>query len=202
VPVKNNNKGPYVESLCLSINSYRIKPVPKLHSLQDLLCQLCIANPQCFSPIEVLFSQINVIRSNPLLLRIYYLIDSLKHSLFLRIQQFSLFFYCNENPPHHTASLQYIHNLSHSHRSIMSWTMESTKISHTMPHVQAQLQTLPYSIYDFSSHSASYHPRNIMENKPMDQSSRWSSGTNNQMQYIMLKLDRPAIVRILFLNQC
>jgi hypothetical protein len=32
----------------------------------------------------------------------------------------------------------------------------------------------------------------------MDQSSRWSSGTNNQMQYITLKLDRPAIVRILF----
>ncbi|CAO3664670.1 unnamed protein product [Umbelopsis ramanniana] len=59
---------------------------------------------------------------------------------------------------------------------------------------QALLQTLPYSIWDFSSHSASYHPRNIMENNPMDQSSRWSSGTNNQMQYITLKLDRPAIV--------
>lgn len=80
----------------------------------------------------------------------------------------------------------------------MPWSKPSSKSDLTMTVNQAQLQTLPYSIWDFSSHSASYHPRNIMENKPMDQSSRWSSGTNNQMQYIMLKLDKPAIVRILF----
>ncbi|KAM3578390.1 hypothetical protein VKS41_009136 [Umbelopsis sp. WA50703] len=62
----------------------------------------------------------------------------------------------------------------------------------------SQFDKLSYTIHDFSSHSASYHPRNIMDCRPWDQSSRWSSGTNNQMQYIILKLDNPAIVRILF----
>jgi Muskelin N-terminus len=80
----------------------------------------------------------------------------------------------------------------------MAWSKDPLRNHLTMSVNQALLQTLPYSIWDFSSHSASYHPRNIMENNPMDQSSRWSSGTNNQMQYITLKLDRPAIVRILF----
>lgn len=70
--------------------------------------------------------------------------------------------------------------------------------NHVMSIDNPQFDKLSYSIQDFSSHSASYHPRNIMECRPWDQSSRWSSGTNNQMQYITLKLDNPAIVRILF----
>jgi hypothetical protein len=34
-----------------------------------------------------------------------------------------------------------------------------------------------------------------MVNKPADQSSRWSSGSNNQMQFITLQLEKPSIVR-------
>ncbi|KAI9001723.1 Muskelin N-terminus-domain-containing protein [Gaertneriomyces semiglobifer] len=55
-------------------------------------------------------------------------------------------------------------------------------------------EKLGYDICSWSSHSASYHPKNIMINKPQDQSSRWSSGSNNQMQYITLKLDKLSIV--------
>ncbi|KAI8924913.1 Muskelin N-terminus-domain-containing protein [Entophlyctis helioformis] len=54
---------------------------------------------------------------------------------------------------------------------------------------------LDYDIAAYSSFSASYHPKHIMVNKPHDQSSRWSSGSNNQMQYILLKLDHMAIVQ-------
>lgn len=58
-----------------------------------------------------------------------------------------------------------------------------------------KLHKLTYDIEACSSHSASYHPKNIMANKPQDQSSRWSSGSNNQMQFITLKLDNMALVR-------
>ncbi|CAG8466882.1 18677_t:CDS:10, partial [Racocetra persica] len=39
-----------------------------------------------------------------------------------------------------------------------------------------------------------YHPRNIMEDKPSEQSSRWSSKSNDQMQYVLIKLESMAIV--------
>ncbi|KAJ3106961.1 Muskelin 1, intracellular mediator containing kelch motif [Phlyctochytrium planicorne] len=55
-------------------------------------------------------------------------------------------------------------------------------------------QKLPYDIHAWSSHSASYYPKNIMVNKPNDQSSRWSSKSNDQMQYITIKLDKVSIV--------
>ena len=55
-------------------------------------------------------------------------------------------------------------------------------------------QKLEYDIHAWSSHSASYHPKNILVNKPTDQSSRWSSGTNDQMQFITLKLDKLSVV--------
>lgn len=54
---------------------------------------------------------------------------------------------------------------------------------------------LAYSIHSYSSHAASYHPRNILVNKPGDQSSRWSSASNNHNQFVLLRLDRPAIVQ-------
>jgi hypothetical protein len=63
-------------------------------------------------------------------------------------------------------------------------------------------EVVKYSIHAWSSHSASYHPRNIMVNNPNDQSSRWSSGSNNQLQFITLKLDKMAIVRILLSVCC
>jgi len=62
------------------------------------------------------------------------------------------------------------------------------------------IEKLKYSIHAWSSHSASYHPKNIMVNKPQDQSSRWSSNSNNHMQYITIKLDKMSIVSILFNN--
>ena len=61
-------------------------------------------------------------------------------------------------------------------------------------------EKLKYNIHAWSSHSASYHPKNIMVNKPQDQSSRWSSNSNNHMQYITIKLDKMSIVSILFNN--
>ncbi|OUM65195.1 hypothetical protein PIROE2DRAFT_7825 [Piromyces sp. E2] len=54
-------------------------------------------------------------------------------------------------------------------------------------------EKLKYSIHDWSSHSASYHPKNIMVNKPQDQGSRWSSNSNNHMQYITVKLDKMSV---------
>jgi hypothetical protein len=59
------------------------------------------------------------------------------------------------------------------------------------------LDLLPYEVTAWSSYSAQYHPKNIIVSKPSDQSSRWSSGANNQQQYITLKLSQPAIVRTL-----
>ncbi|RUP18673.1 Muskelin N-terminus-domain-containing protein, partial [Jimgerdemannia flammicorona] len=62
------------------------------------------------------------------------------------------------------------------------------------PHKIAPIEKIPYDIHAFSSHSPAYHPRNILEDKPSDQSSRWSSGTNDHMQYITIKLEKMAIV--------
>lgn len=46
----------------------------------------------------------------------------------------------------------------------------------------AQKVELPYTVEAWSSYSANYHPRNILLDKPTDQASRWSSGSNNQVQ--------------------
>ncbi|KAG0021912.1 Muskelin 1, intracellular mediator containing kelch motif [Entomortierella chlamydospora] len=54
-------------------------------------------------------------------------------------------------------------------------------------------RVLDYDVHSCSSYSASYLPENIKTNNPQDQSSRWSSGSNNQMQYIMIKLKTMAI---------
>lgn len=52
---------------------------------------------------------------------------------------------------------------------------------------------LPYTVVDYSSFSGTYHPNNIRENKPSDQSSRWSSAAHDHDQYITLRLERPAV---------
>ncbi|KAF9166955.1 hypothetical protein DFQ26_006354 [Actinomortierella ambigua] len=56
-------------------------------------------------------------------------------------------------------------------------------------------RVLDYDVHSCSSYSASYLPENIKVSNPQDQSSRWSSGSNNQMQYIMIKLKKMAIAR-------
>lgn len=58
-----------------------------------------------------------------------------------------------------------------------------------------QQTKLKYDIHSCSSHSPNYPPKNIIICKPNDQSSRWSSGVNNQLQYVMLKLDQVSIVQ-------
>lgn len=63
-------------------------------------------------------------------------------------------------------------------------------------------RVLDYDVHSCSSYSALYLPENIKVNNPQDQSSRWSSGSNNQMQYIMIKLKTMAIARILFFFFC
>jgi hypothetical protein len=62
-------------------------------------------------------------------------------------------------------------------------------------------QPISYDINDWSSHSASYLPEHIKVNKPQDQSSRWSSGSNNQMQFITVKLEQMSIISISPLTQ-
>ncbi|XP_037092841.1 muskelin-like isoform X2 [Pollicipes pollicipes] len=58
-----------------------------------------------------------------------------------------------------------------------------------------QMLKLSYDIHDYSSFSGGYVPKNIAEDKPSDQASRWSSENNNPPQYIILKLKQPAILR-------
>lgn len=54
-------------------------------------------------------------------------------------------------------------------------------------------EPLPYHIYDHSSFSGPYHPRNICVNDPTEQSSRWSSNSHDQSQYVTIKLEKPAV---------
>ncbi|XP_028414469.1 muskelin-like [Dendronephthya gigantea] len=55
-------------------------------------------------------------------------------------------------------------------------------------------QKLKYSVHSCSSFSANFHPDNILEDKPNDQNSRWTSETHHPTQYITLKLEKPAAV--------
>jgi len=55
--------------------------------------------------------------------------------------------------------------------------------------------SLPYTIHNFSSHSAAYHPVHIIKNNPQDQASRWSSAANDQNQFIIVKFVGMAVVK-------
>ncbi|XP_027058035.1 muskelin-like [Pocillopora damicornis] len=57
-----------------------------------------------------------------------------------------------------------------------------------------ETRVLTYTIHKCSSYSANYLPTNILEDKPNDQSSRWSSDSNYPPQFLILKLEKPAIV--------
>ncbi|XP_043287689.1 muskelin isoform X2 [Venturia canescens] len=56
-------------------------------------------------------------------------------------------------------------------------------------------KTLEYRIYKCSSYSSTYVPENILTDKPLDQTSRWSSDNDKQPQFLVLKLQSPAIVK-------
>lgn len=60
--------------------------------------------------------------------------------------------------------------------------------------VTEDVSCLSYTVYKWSSFSGEYLPSNILEDKPHDQKSRWSSETNDPPQYLLLQLTRPAIV--------
>lgn len=53
---------------------------------------------------------------------------------------------------------------------------------------------LPYNVIKSSSSSGTFLPECILEDKPSEQSSRWSSETNTPPQYLLLRLEQPAIV--------
>ncbi|KAI0239365.1 hypothetical protein L0F63_003758 [Massospora cicadina] len=55
--------------------------------------------------------------------------------------------------------------------------------------------TLKYSIHSWSSHSANFHPDNILVDDPKDQASRWSTDSNKQSQFITLELEKLSIVQ-------
>ncbi|KAI9257656.1 muskelin 1, intracellular mediator kelch motif-containing protein, isoform CRA_a [Sporodiniella umbellata] len=60
--------------------------------------------------------------------------------------------------------------------------------------VKAEPKTpLQYTIHSYSSHSGSYHPYNISVDDPLEQSSRWSSGSHDQTQYVTLELEKPVV---------
>lgn len=66
---------------------------------------------------------------------------------------------------------------------------------HEVPCAANDLVELQYAISDVSSFSANYFPENIKYNLKHDQSSRWSSATNNNMQFLTVKLERDAILQ-------
>lgn len=57
---------------------------------------------------------------------------------------------------------------------------------------------LPYVIHDYSSHSGSYLPQNIMVNNPTQQASRWSSGLHDHEQFITIRFEKPVVARKFF----
>ncbi|XP_022128529.2 muskelin [Pieris rapae] len=57
-----------------------------------------------------------------------------------------------------------------------------------------EILKLNYKIHKYSSFSAHYVPENILVNNPSDQLSRWFTDSSTSSQFIVLKLDSPAIV--------
>jgi len=66
-------------------------------------------------------------------------------------------------------------------------------VSHDLSSIPSE--KLKYNIHSWSSYSPTYHPKNIMVNRPQDQSSRWSSNSNDHMQFVTIKLDKMSIVK-------
>jgi len=57
-----------------------------------------------------------------------------------------------------------------------------------------RLQRLDYAVAAWSSYSSGYKPEHVLEHKPHDQASRWSSASNDQNQFLVLGLREPALV--------
>ncbi|XP_064633309.1 muskelin-like [Lineus longissimus] len=63
-----------------------------------------------------------------------------------------------------------------------------------MAAISRERHFLKFSVHKWSSYSSNYYPENVTFDKPSDQSSRWSSDSNNPPQFLTLKLELPAIV--------
>ncbi|XP_033744964.1 muskelin-like isoform X1 [Pecten maximus] len=59
----------------------------------------------------------------------------------------------------------------------------------------AGTQILKYTVHKWSSFSYNYVPENVYVDSPSDQSSRWSSDSNHPPQFLILKLERPSVVK-------
>jgi hypothetical protein len=70
-----------------------------------------------------------------------------------------------------------------------------------VPREDSALAPLPYSIDCCSGYSADYEPARILCDRPSDQSSRWSSASNNSQQFVQLRLERPAIVQRIYFGK-
>ncbi|AFM97815.1 hypothetical protein EHEL_020590 [Encephalitozoon hellem ATCC 50504] len=57
---------------------------------------------------------------------------------------------------------------------------------------------IPYEIHSYSTYASVYVPNNIKKNDPMDPNSRWSTSTNDHLQYIILKVPPSLVVTITF----
>nr|AGE95508.1 hypothetical protein ECU02_0660 [Encephalitozoon cuniculi] len=57
---------------------------------------------------------------------------------------------------------------------------------------------IPYEIHSYSTYASVYVPNNIKRNDPMDPNSRWSTSTNDHLQYIVLKVPTSLVVTITF----
>ncbi|EDV28994.1 uncharacterized protein TRIADDRAFT_37030 [Trichoplax adhaerens] len=62
-------------------------------------------------------------------------------------------------------------------------------------------QVIAYRINNWSSYESDFHPNNILEDRPHDQSSRWLSRSCNPPQFLLLKLTSPAIVQELIVGK-
>ncbi|XP_013065236.2 muskelin-like isoform X1 [Biomphalaria glabrata] len=85
-------------------------------------------------------------------------------------------------------------NLDH-----LSESDESSQFHFGHRTIARRREKIQYTVYKWSSYSYNYLPENIYYDRPSDQLSRWSSDSNNPPQYLILKLEKPAVVEyILF----
>ncbi|PIA18725.1 hypothetical protein COEREDRAFT_79719 [Coemansia reversa NRRL 1564] len=63
--------------------------------------------------------------------------------------------------------------------------------------LRTEYDILPYEIHAWSNYSANFLPHNILTDRPHDQASRWSTNANNHRQFITLRLERPALIRLI-----
>lgn len=59
-------------------------------------------------------------------------------------------------------------------------------------------EVIPYEIHDYSTYASVYAPANIRKNDPADPNSRWSTTTNDHLQYITLRIPPSLVVTATF----